>query len=224
MSQDIIHVYFVPGMAASSKIFEYIKLPKEQFEIHLLDWLLPADNELIGCYAKRMNALIKHDNAVLIGVSFGGVMVQEMSKYLSLRKLIIISSIKTKYELPKPMKFARITKAYMLMPTNLAKNFDVLAKYAFGKSIKKRAALYRKYLSVTDKYYLSWSIKEMVCWNQEKPIPGIIHIHGDKDPVFPYHNLSECIRVKEGTHVMIINRYKWFNKNLPKLILDEKLA
>lgn len=224
MSQDIIHVYFVPGMAASSLIYEHIKLPENQFKTHMLEWLIPIDNESISSYAERMSSLVKHDNVVLIGVSFGGVMVQEMSKYLTVKKLIIISSVKTKYELPKRMKLARITKAYKLMPTGLAENFDTLAKYAFGKTVKKRLTLYKKYLSITDKYYLSWAIKEMVCWNQEKIIPGSIHIHGDKDPIFPYHHIAGCIVVEGGTHVMIINRYKWFNENLPKLILNEELA
>lgn len=224
MSQDIIHVYFVPGMAASSLIFEHIKLPEDQFETHLLEWFVPIENESISAYAKRMCTLVKHENVVLIGVSFGGIMVQEMSKYLKPRKLIVISSVKSKYELPKRMKFARITKAYKLMPTSLINNMDALAKYSFGKTITKRVALYKKYLFVPNNYYFNWALKQVVCWDQEKPIPGTIHIHGEKDPVFPHYHIGECITVKGGTHVMIINRYRWFNNNLPKLILDEKLA
>ncbi|GGG59293.1 alpha/beta hydrolase [Bizionia arctica] len=221
MTQDIIHVYFVPGMAASSLIYENIELPKNQFEMHMLEWLIPSVNETIEHYAKRMNENIIHDNVVLIGVSFGGILVQEMSKYLSLRKLIVISSVKTKHELPKRMKLAKFTKAYKIMPTSLVNNIDALAKYTFGKSVKKRVALYRRYLSITNKQYLDWSIKQVVCWNQDKPLENAIHIQGDKDMVFPHRCLGECITVKGGTHIMIINKYKWFNENLPKLILDE---
>ena len=90
MNQDIIHVYLMPGMAASSKIFEYIELPKNQFKIHYLEWMLPSENESLSDYALRMTKNIKHNNCVLIGVSFGGVLVQEMSKYIDIKKLIII--------------------------------------------------------------------------------------------------------------------------------------
>ena len=38
MVQEIIHVYLMPGMAASPKIFEHIKLPENQFKIHLLSY------------------------------------------------------------------------------------------------------------------------------------------------------------------------------------------
>jgi pimeloyl-ACP methyl ester carboxylesterase len=215
-----IHVYFMPGMAANAAIFEYIKLPEDRFQIHLLEWVIPTMAESIASYAKRMTLKIEHSNPVLIGVSFGGVIVQEMAKQISCRKLIIISSVKSKAELPRKMRIAKITRAYKLLPTQFVSDFEAFANYAFGDTIKKRVNLYKKYLSVSDKKYLDWAIHNMVCWEQEKGIPNIIHIHGDKDPVFPIKNISNSIVVKGGTHIMIINKYKWFNENLPKLILS----
>jgi len=210
----------MPGMAANSSIFEYIKLPEDKFQIHLLEWIIPTKEESIASYAKRMSLKIEHKNPVLVGVSFGGVLVQEMSKHINLKKLIIISSVKSKNELPKKMRLAKISKAYKLMPTHFVGNFEKFAKYVFGETVKKRIKLYRKYLSVSDKRYLDWAIHNMVCWEQRVIIPNIIHIHGDKDPVFPIKNISDCIIVKGGTHIMIITKYKWFNENLPKLILS----
>ena len=220
MSQDLIHVYFMPGMAANPSIFEHIQLSKEQYRVHLLEWFVPNPNETLVEYAKRMSEKIEYDNVVLLGVSFGGVLVQEMSKFLNLKKLIIVSSVKNKHELPKRMKLAKITKAYKLLPTQFVSNFESFAKYTFGETIKKRVNLYKKYLSVNDKRYLDWAIHNMICWEQEEVIPNIIHIHGDKDPVFPIKNIFDSIIVEGGTHIMIINKYKWFNENLPKLILS----
>lgn len=219
MSQELIHVYLMPGMAASPLIFEHIKLPENQFQIHTLEWLLPIKNEAIEAYAKRMTTKIRHEKPVLIGVSFGGVLVQEMSKHIALKKLIIVSSVKNRAELPRRMKWARLTGLYQILPTRLASNVDILAKYAFGKPVVKRLELYQKYLSVSDRLYLDWAIKEMICWKQEKSLPNIIHIHGDKDVVFPIKYIQNAIKVKNGTHIMIINKYRWFNKQLPSIIL-----
>ena len=210
----------MPGMAASPKIFEYIKLPENQFQIHCLEWLLPIDNETITDYSLRLSKFIKHDNVVLIGVSFGGVIVQEIAKHIKLRKLIIISSVKSLHELPKHMQIAKMTMAYKLLPTQLVGNIEFFTKYAFGSNVKKRLELYKKYLSVNDSRYLSWAIKNMICWNQAVPSPGIIHIHGENDTVFPIKNIKDCITIKNGSHIMIINKYKWFNENLPSLILE----
>ncbi len=218
MNSNLTHVYLMPGMAASPSIFEYIKLPESLYKIHLLEWQIPEKNETLKEYAKRMCNFIKHDDIVLLGVSFGGILVQEMSKFIKLKKLIVVSSVKSHHELPKRYKLIKITKAYKILPTRLASNIDLLAKYAFGETIKKRVGLYKKYLSVNDKAYLDWSIKQVVCWDQEEPNPEAIYIHGDKDVIFPYSCEGNCIVIKGGTHIMIINKYKWFNENLPKLI------
>jgi esterase/lipase len=209
----------MPGMAANPTIFEYIKLPEDQFEIHWLSWKMPLKKESLQDYAKRMCEDVKHDNPVLLGVSFGGILVQEMSKHISVRKLFVVSSVKTKHELPKRMKLLKLTKAYKLLPTQLMSNIDLLAKYAFGETITKRVELYKKYLSVSDKAYLDWAIEQVICWEQDQPIPEAIHIHGDNDMVFPCSYIPNCTKIKGGTHIMIINKYKWFNENLPKLIL-----
>ncbi|MEW4924751.1 alpha/beta hydrolase [Algibacter sp. 2305UL17-15] len=220
MSQEIIHVYLMPGMAASPLIFEHIKLPKNQFKIHLLEWFVPVKNESLSDYAQRMAKHIKHENIVLLGVSFGGVLVQEMCKYVSVKKLIIVSSVKSVSELPKRMHIAKTTKVYKLLPTRLASSVDLFAKYAYSNKIKKRLNLYKMYLSVSDSKYLDWAIEQMLHWGQQKCTSEIIHIHGDKDAVFPIKNISNCITVKNGTHAMIIYKYKWFNDNLPRIILE----
>ncbi|KJD33334.1 alpha/beta hydrolase [Tamlana nanhaiensis] len=217
----LIHVYLMPGMAASPKIFENISLPKNQFKIHLLEWIIPSENESITSYVLRLSKHIKHDNIVLLGVSFGGVIVQELSKIIKVKKLIIVSSVKSKNEFPKRMKFAKTTKIYKLAPTKQAQNIDKLSKYTFGKQVTKRIDLYKKYLSVNDEHYLNWAIENMLCWNQIEYQPNIVHIHGDADTVFPIKNIENCMIIKGGTHVMILNKYRWFNKHLPQIILDD---
>ncbi|QLE02163.1 alpha/beta hydrolase [Galbibacter sp. BG1] len=220
MASEVIHVYLMPGMAANSLIFDQIKLPEDTFKLHYLEWKIPCKNERIEAYAKRMVVDIEHENPVLIGVSFGGILVQEMAKFISVKKIIIISSVKCNKELPRRMIFARYTKAHKLLPTGIVHNIELLAKYAFGENISKRLHLYEKYLSVRNKYYIDWSIDNIVNWKQVEPTKDVIHIHGDKDAVFPSVYIKDCIKIKGGTHIMIINRFKWFNEHLPRLILE----
>ncbi len=217
-----IPVYFMPGLAASPTIFENIKLPEDQFEMHFLEWFLPHEKESIESYALRMTEKIQHENPVLVGVSFGGVLVQEMAKQKKVRKVIIISSVKSNTEFPPRFKVAKATKAYKLIPTQLLADIEKLVKYAFGDNIvAKRLKLYEKYLSVRDKHYLDWAIETILCWKQKEVNEAVIHIHGDEDEVFPIKNIEKCIVVKGGTHIMIVNKFKWLNENLPKLILND---
>jgi len=212
------HVYFVPGLAAGKEIFENISLPKENFEIHIVEWKIPKKNESISQYARRMAAEVNEPNPVLIGVSFGGVMVQEMNNFLKVQKLIIISSVKSKKELPRKMKVFKVIPAYRLIPKSFLENTKSLVKYGLGIKSKKKLELYQNYLSVKNTDYLKWAIKQMVSWNQPEEIENIIHIHGDKDNVFPIKKIKNCIVIPEGTHIMLITKYKWINTNLPKII------
>ena len=64
-----IQIYFMPGLGANPKIFEHISLPKDRFEIHLLEWKTPISlDESLKDYAKRMSEEIKHQNPILLNI------------------------------------------------------------------------------------------------------------------------------------------------------------
>lgn len=214
-----IPVYLMPGLAASTLIFERITLPKDIFEMHLLEWEIPLDNESLTDYAKRMTKKIKHKNPVLIGVSFGGILVQEIAKYVDVRKVIIISSVRSNTEFPRRLKVAKTTKAYKLIPMRLIANIETLAKFSFGEKVNQRLKLYKKFLSVRDIRYLNWAVERVIFWDRTGIDENVIHIHGDLDDVFPIKYIKNCIVVKGGTHTMILNKFKWLNENLPSIIL-----
>jgi len=214
------HIYFVPGLAANTKIFEYLSLPEEHFEVHFLEWILPLSlDESIENYAKRMCEVITHQNPILVGVSFGGVMVQEMSKQINCKKVIIISSMKSNHELPNRLKIAQMTKAYKLFPTKIIENIEDYEHLFFGDYLKKRAELYKTYLSIRDANYLQWAIYNVLHWEQDYELDDIVHIHGNKDEVFPIKHIKNCIEINNGTHIMILNKAKTISK-----ILEEHCA
>jgi esterase/lipase len=208
-----IPIYFMPGLAAGPEIFKNLELDREKFTFHYLKWIKPLTvAERIDNYAFRLSKEIKEESAILIGVSFGGIMVQELAKFVNPRKVIIISSVKNPNELPGRFKFARFTKIYKLFPIKVIENFEDYTKYFLGKSLKKKADLYKKYLYVRSKESLKWSIYNIIKWEQIKPIENIIHIHGAADKVFPIKNIKNAIEVKNGTHIMILTKAKEISK------------
>jgi pimeloyl-ACP methyl ester carboxylesterase len=218
MNDNRIPVYFIPGLAAGKEIFRNIVLPKVAYNVHILEWLIPEYKEPLSVYASRMASRIKEPNAVLIGVSFGGVVAQEMSGFLDLRKLIVISSIKTRNEMPKRLKIAAMTLAYKLLPTSIVLSASDLTKYAIGPKTEKRLKLYQEYLHVRDKRYLDWAIEQMVTWKRSSQIIGMVHIHGDSDQVFPIKNIRHCTKIKDGTHIMILNKGSVITRKLIEII------
>lgn len=199
----------MPGLAANSKIFEFITLPKVNYELHYLEWILPLSlDETIEMYALRMCQFISEKNVVLIGVSFGGILVQEMSKIIHPKQTIIISSVKNSNELPKRLKIAKQTKTYKLFPVNSITTIEDFMAYIFGGMTQKRIEQYKIFLSVRDPLYLKWAIYNVLHWQQPKTISNIIHIHGTSDHIFPIKHIDNCIKIENGTHVMILNKAK----------------
>ena len=210
-------IYLMPGMGASPKIFEHIILPK-QFNINYLSWIPPEKEEKLENYALRMCKKVKHENPILVGVSFGGVLVQEMAKHIDFKKIIIISSVKSNQELPNHMKLAQLTNAHKLIPTQWIKNFDTLTFFVFGNGIKKRLQHYKRYLSEKDPDHLNWAIDRLIKWSRSFPSEDVIHIHGKNDSVFPIKNIQDPVIKIDGDHAIILTQSEWFSKNLPKII------
>ena len=218
MNNKTIHIYFVPGLAADEEIFENIKLPEITYTLHVISWLMPSKKETIVQYARRMAGFVTEKNAVLVGVSFGGVVAQEMSSYLELKKLIIISSVKTKFELPIKFKIAKKLKIYKLLPTRLLLTSKNYSRFVLGPISRKRLKLYQDYLPIRDKYYLDWAIQNMICWNQDKPLAGVFHIHGDNDLVFPIKNIDNVITVTGGSHIMLLTKGPLVSRKIVDII------
>ena len=212
-------IYLMPGMAASPKIFERLVFPSN-YKVCLLDWITPEKDEELAHYAGRIAENITEPQPTLLGVSFGGIIVQEIAKQMEYNKLIVISSVKTQYELPKKMLLARYTNLHKLLPLRAISNLEFWKRFSFSDSATKRIALYEKYVGMRSPQYLDWSIDRIVNWQQKEPLPRTFHIHGSKDHVFPVEYIQNAIVINNASHIMIINRYKWFNQHLPEILRD----
>jgi pimeloyl-ACP methyl ester carboxylesterase len=186
--------------------------------IHLLDWIDPQQNESLQSYASRLCEKITHNNPVLIGVSFGGIIVQEMSRIISCKKVVIISSVKSYKEFPIHILLGRKSKAYKYFPTQWVDKTEDFIGFVFGPALRKRMKLHKYYLSVRDKKYLDWALHHFFQWEREEADPEVIHIHGSLDALIPVFNLKNYISVPGGTHALILIKAPWLNQHLPELI------
>ncbi len=209
----------MPGMAAGPQIFEYIKLP-DIYDIYYLQWQMPQPDESLKSYVNRLiKTQIHHTNPILLGVSFGGIIIQEMARQLSVKQLILISTIKNSGELSPFLKNIGRYRLYKLIPLSLLNHLDILEKIAQTSRAKLKIKLYRKYMNINNPVYLRWSIEQILNWQSDKIKKPYVHIVGEYDRVFPEKYITDPkIIVPEGRHDMIIFKAKWFNNYLPKLM------
>ena len=213
-------IYFISGLGADERVFQFLNLPNHSFQ-HIY-WLDPKKREPLAAYATRLiHQIATTEEVILIGVSFGGMIAQEIAKQIDCKKLIIISSVKSPTEFNWQLKFVRSTQLHRLAPTPLLKWGNLLtANYYFGVSDKQEAALLRQIVLDTDTTFMVWAIDAIVNWENPEPLPHLIHIHGTADRIFPAKPIKNVHFINGGGHFMIVNKAQEISKLIMTLLAE----
>jgi pimeloyl-ACP methyl ester carboxylesterase len=199
-------IYFISGLGADERVFQFLKLNHVQ-RIHI-KWLETSPTEDLQTYTSRLTVQIDtSQDVILIGVSFGGIIAQEIGKIISCKKIIIISSIKTSAELSWQMRLARTVKIYKVIPTSiLIWANQQIADYYFGTGTKQESLLLKQIIADTDPAFLKWAINEIMEWKNDSYPKNLLHIHGNRDRIFPVRYINNVIEIPNGGHFMIVNK------------------
>lgn len=198
-------ILFIPSFGTDSSLYNDIKLSEaNQASAIFLDW--PAINDAKGLkdYARTFISQFKITKEdILVGTSLGGIVAIEINKILVVKKIIIVSSIKTHSEKPKLFKFMEISRTYKLfVPSVLKIGLDLIVPL-YGKNIS-RYLWFRKVFKKSDNKFMKWGLKQIVCWKNKEVATNLVQIHGSKDPLFPlkYARNPHYI-IEGGTHAMV---------------------
>jgi len=208
------HIYCISGLGADEKIFTHLHI--KGYELRYIPWIRPHKKERIEGYAKRMSEHIKDDSAILLGVSFGGMMGIEIAKQRPLHKLFIVSSVKSAGEMPRWMKAAGALKLDKILPTRLHRYTEKIDNARLGVSTKEEKEMVRTYRKNADLVFVDWAITQILNWKNNWQPANIIHIHGDRDKIFPVKKINPTCIIEEGTHMMIYNRAREISEYIQK--------
>lgn len=212
-----VNIYLLAGLGFDYRIFENLRLGNAN--INYINWLEPLSDESLDKYVLRMAEQIKcKENIILIGHSFGGIIVQEISKIIKTEKVIIISSIKSKEEIPFTLKFLKKLPLYKFFNQKLIlASFPIWAR-AFGYNSEKGRALFIQMISNCSDNYFRWSMDKIVNWAGNTQKENLIHIHGSNDKTFFIKNIKEPIIVPDGSHFMVFSKAEEVSEIINKII------
>lgn len=198
-------VYCISGLGADARVFEHLDLPGYTL-IHL-PWLTPERGESIGHYADRMAGSVGHSKPVLMGLSFGGVMVIEMARLLPVRRLWLLSTVKQRSEMPGYMRFGKYLPLHKLaLLANPHRWMGPLENYNLGVEMPEELAMVADYRRCVDPVYLRWAINALINWEAPQPPGNTLHIHGGSDRIFPVRLARPNFVVEGAGHFMVHNR------------------
>lgn len=113
------NVYILSGLGADERVFRYLDF--KDLDVAFVKWIKPLANETITRYTQRISEQIKCKNPVLIGLSFGGIIATELAKIIPVKQLILISSLKTRTEIPFIYRLAGQLRLHQLIPYSFLK-------------------------------------------------------------------------------------------------------
>ncbi len=213
-----INTYFIGGIASDERLFKFQMVAVENAVY--LPFPRHSKNDTMETYAQKFIPLIDTSKPFnIVANSMGGIMTMELIKYVNPEKVVLISSVKSRNEMPFILKQMKFTNMHKLLP---GKGFIGAIQFGslFKREVLKEPAMRNLAVSMAKNNrpsFLYWCVNAIVKWNGKDDYRNdIIHIHGTSDEMFPYRNIKNVIAVKGGSHTMILNKHV----EVTKLLVD----
>lgn len=201
-------LFCLSGLGVDERAFKNISI--NDVELIHIPWIEPFKNESLENYSKRL-LLTQNipENCNLLGVSFGGMVAQEIAKIIKPKKLFIISSIKGNSDLPAILKAFGNIGLNRLIPSSFLKWANPFTFYFFGVKEPENKSLLKQILKETDSTFLKWAMNAILKWDSKIELDAV-RIHGDNDKLLPPINPN--FSIKNGGHFMIISKANEISK------------
>ena len=215
----MMRVYLISGLGADQRAFKKLSWHRD-VEVVFVPWIKPIKNETLNSYARRLALTIDTDSApyVLVGLSFGGMLASEMVTFLNPTKTILLSSVNTCNELPVYYRLPGKLGLHRLLPAKPGNRANFLISWLFGIDNKTDKALLSDVLANTDAVFSRWAIDAILKWKKTSSDKEVIRVHGTKDYVLPITNFTPDYIVKQGGHLMVMNRAEEVSRILNEVV------
>jgi pimeloyl-ACP methyl ester carboxylesterase len=204
--------FLIPGTGGTAELFSDYRFP---FPFRAVDF--PGPRSLKMSMKDYAEQFVEHHGILtgdtLVGMSLGGMLACEIAKAMEIRQLVLISS-GTRSEHINPL-LRRLGFLGPRMP------FALLQSLPTPPVSRFRRRLFGMFRQV-DPSFLNWACTVAPQWEGMEHHPGLIQIHGDRDPVFPFAYQQDRIhyRLHRATHLALLECQKEVNQILCRL-LDE---
>ncbi len=199
-------LYLIPGLGADYRVYANFITNRPS---KILTWIDPIPQESISNYCRRLLAQIDLNNEVeILGMSFGGIIAQELAKLISVKTIFLVSSVTSPQEYPLYLRIIGKLPVYKFIPTPVLIWSNLLtAAYYFGTTTPADTKLLKNIIADTNHIFLKWAINCIANWQNEGCNATIIQIHGNKDRIFPIKHIRNVnYIIPSGTHWMIVDK------------------
>jgi pimeloyl-ACP methyl ester carboxylesterase len=213
-------IYAISGLGANEKVFENLILPPNH-ELVFIPWILPLENESLEDYTFRMAENIdKKEDFILLGLSFGGILAQEVARIKPPKKLLLFSTVKSDQEKPLWIRLNKYLKLYKHFPYSWLNESPIIDTFSrFMQFLNpKRPSLSEMY-TMRNSIYTRWAFEQIAHWDPKDSLNcELVHFHGRYDFVFPIWNIKGATKVYSAGHLAIYVRAKQVSADLKQIL------
>lgn len=199
-------LYLIPGLGADRRLFA--KLDLGEHDLHFLEWPEMPVGSGLADYARKLADRVDGSKPhVLIGVSMGGMVAQELAAITHPQQVIIVSSWKGPDEMPRSLRMLRGTHPERILTPTVLKQTLPIARWQMGVELPEDVALFNALITVHSVDQLKAQINACITWNgPSKPVKHLVHIHGDNDKLMPIGHVHDARCIHGGSHFMVFNK------------------
>jgi len=198
-----MNVYFISGLGADERVFSKLDIDPH-FNVINIQWIRPKLNETLRHYVQRLSAVVDTTKPFqLVGMSFGGIIAQEMSTMIHPEQIILISS-QTK-GLPIN-RFNRGLISFLLASpfAGLLLKHPVKRVYTlFGVTKPDEKTLLADIFKKSNVRFMKWAIRQLTKWDRKERVPNVYQIHGDSDKMIKPELVTPEVFIPKGEHFMV---------------------
>jgi len=198
------NIYCLSGLGADERIFKNLDI--EGAKLVHLPWVPFDKHDELPCYAQKMATQIPEKKPVLLGLSFGGMLATEIAKKQEVEKLLLVSSIKGRHEMPDISRTVKYLIDHEVIPYSLFKKPNKILFQRFGATTQAEKDMLAAIMKQTDPNFLGWAFKAILHWQNTTVPPNVFHIHGTEDRILKPAFIDAAYWLKGGTHMMVYNR------------------
>jgi pimeloyl-ACP methyl ester carboxylesterase len=217
-AKETTTVYLFPGEGSDERIFSKITFDSSYRVVHVT---LPTPERGAGMaeYAKVISTQIDTTQPfIFIGVSLGGMICCELADYMKPEKIIIISSAKSRKELPQRYRFQRIIPLNKIVPKKWVKSGARLLQPIVEPDRKLHAEIFNSMLASKNPDYYKRTVDLILNWKRNAANEEIIHIHGSNDHTLPLRHVKADYVIEGGSHMMTLTRGEEINTLLQSIL------
>ena len=209
-------VYFLTGLGADNRSFNFLDL--SFCDPQFIQWVSPMPYETLPSYAEKLFSLINDEEAIIVGLSFGGMLATEIAKHHPDTKVIIISSSKTYFEIPNYLRFWRHFPIYKFHSDKIKNGAGSFVLSILGAKGAEQKKLQLEIMKSSDAALTRWAMDAIVNWKNTVVPKNVTHIHGTADKLLPYRYVKADHSIEGGEHVMVMDQADEVSRLLKQLI------